>query len=328
MKLTRRAFVAGTAVSAAAATIVARPEILRAAEPLNVGYVPGNAVHWIQSVCIEKGFYTEVGFEAAVQVMQNSPQSIQMAITGAYQVATSQPETFVAAVMRGAENLGAVSAPMNRADWLLNGAKGITKLAEIKGKVIGVSSLRTSEVWLTTQLLEKHGLKKDDFSFIQAGTSPLKVTALLKGSIDAAVLFRPSADLAISQGLAALASYGELRAYPPIVYVLNKEWAAKGDAGKRVAQAISKGHRWMWDVNNKAESIAILAKYSKQQTSLLEAVYADYFVKSKLYSKDGALDLGGLSNALADMAEDGAVFTTAPPASKFVLSRDLGGLFA
>ncbi|MBI4273743.1 MAG: ABC transporter substrate-binding protein [Rhizobiales bacterium] len=322
MKLTRRAFVAGTT-----AALVARPAILKAAEPLNVGYVPGNSVHWIQSVCIEKGFYKEVGFEAQVQVMQNSPQSIQQAITGAYQVATSQPEPFVAAVMRGADKLGALSAPMNRADWLLNGKQGITKLSELKGKVIGVSSLRTSEVWLTTLLLEKHGLKKGEFDFIPAGVSPLKVTALLRGSIDAAVLFRPSADLATSQGLSVLASYEALRAYPAIIYVLNKDWAAKGEAGKRVAQAITKGHKWMWDPNNKAESLAVLSKFTKQPVSLLEAVYADYFVKQKIYSKDGVLDLAGLGNALADMAADGAVFTAAPPASKFVLSRDLGGMF-
>ena len=102
-----------------------------------------------------------------------------MLITGAYQISSTQPEAAVAAIERGAGKLAAISAPMNRADWVLAGAAGIKSLKDLKGKIIGVSSLRISEVWLTTQLLERAGLKKDDFSFIGVGTSPLKVTALV-----------------------------------------------------------------------------------------------------------------------------------------------------
>src|SRR5580698_1907245 len=158
-----------------------------------------------------------------------------------------------AAIARGASGLAAISAPMNRADWVLTGARGITRLQDLKGKTIGVSSLRISEVWLTTQLLQRAGLKPDEYSFITSGTSPLKITALQSGSIAAAVLFRPSADLAIKQGLADLARYSDLRDYPTVLYMVNKNWAAKDGAGKRASQAIQDGHRWLWDPQNKNE---------------------------------------------------------------------------
>ena len=248
MNLTRRTFVGA---AAAATTLIAKPAILFAAEPLVVGYVPGNAIHWIQSVCLEKGFYKEAGFDAKGATMQNSPQAMQSLISGGYQLATTQPEPLAAAWAHGAKNVAAIAAPMNAADWILSGKKGVNKLTDLKGQVIGVSSLRTSEVWLTTRLLEKAGLKKGEFNFIQSGVSPLKVAALLKGSIGAAVLFRPSADVAETQGLAGLAKYADLRAYPPILYCVNRDWAAKGNAGKRAAAAIKKGHEWMWDPNNK-----------------------------------------------------------------------------
>ncbi|HTK12602.1 MAG TPA: ABC transporter substrate-binding protein [Xanthobacteraceae bacterium] len=325
MNLTRRTFVGA---AAAATTLIAKPAILFAAEPLVVGYVPGNAIHWIQSVCLEKGFYKEAGFDAKGATMQNSPQAMQSLISGGYQLATTQPEPLAAAWAHGAKNVAAIAAPMNAADWILSGKKGVNKLTDLKGQVIGVSSLRTSEVWLTTRLLEKAGLKKGEFNFIQSGVSPLKVAALLKGSIGAAVLFRPSADVAETQGLAGLAKYADLRAYPPILYCVNRDWAAKGNAGKRAAAAIKKGHEWMWDPNNKKESIAILAKYTKLDTKLLEPVYNDYFVKTALYSKDGAIHLDGFTNALDDMAEDGSVFTKAPPAKDMVLPANLGGMIA
>jgi ABC-type nitrate/sulfonate/bicarbonate transport system substrate-binding protein len=181
-------------------------------------------------------------------------------------------------------------------------------------------------VWLTTQLLERAGLKKNEFSFIAVGTSPVK-SALQKGSIAAAVLFRPSADLALKEGAADLARYSDLRDYPTVLYMVDKERAAKGDAGKRAAKAIQDGHRWLWDAANRDAAIDILAKYTKRERAICAAVYEDYFVKEKAYSRTGEISLAGLTNLLDDVAEDGEIFKApAPPATKYVLDRSLGGL--
>jgi ABC-type nitrate/sulfonate/bicarbonate transport system substrate-binding protein len=320
-KWTRRAVLGATAVA------LARPSLLRAAEPLAFGCVPANSVHWIACAAVDQGFFKNVGFDAQVATIQSSPQSMQMLITGAYQISSTQPESAIAAIERGARSLAAISAPMNRADWVLAGAAGIKNIADLKGKLIGVSSLRISEVWLTTQLLERAGLKKDDVSFIAVGTSPLKITALEKGSIAAAVLFRPSADLALKEGFADLARYSDLRDYPTVLYMVDKGFAARGDAGKRAAQAIQDGHRWLWDPQNKDAAIAILAKYTKRDTAICTAVYDDYFVKEKTYSRTGAISLPGLKNLLDDVAADGDIKPPAPPPEKYVLDRSLGGLF-
>jgi len=325
MTLTRRAF---SASLGAAAVSLARPGVARASEPLVVGYVLANSIHWAQCVAIEKGYYRELGFDAQAAVIQSSPHSIQMAISGGFQIATSQPEPFVAAVERGASNLGAISAPMNSADWALVGASTVKTLADLKGQVIGVSSLRTSESWLTSKLLVAKGFKKGDVTFLQAGTSPAKVTALQKGAVSAAVLYQPTAELAIGQGLPLLARYGTMRSYPTVLYVVNKEWAAKGDAGKRVAQAIQRAHGWLWDPANKAEAIKILAEYTKRNETILNRVYQEYFVTGEIYGRKGEIELAGLRRALDDMAEDGEVFKTAPPAKKFVLDPSLGAILA
>jgi ABC-type nitrate/sulfonate/bicarbonate transport system substrate-binding protein len=327
MTVTRRAFAAGLAIAG-----VARPAILRAAEPLTVGYVPANAIHWGQSVAIEKGFYGEVGFAAEVAVMQSSPHAIQMAISGGFQVAASQPEPFVAAVQRGATMLGAISAPMNSADWGLVGASSVRSLADLKGQVIGVSSQRTSESSLTDRLLAAQGFAKGDVSYLQVGTSPAKIAALQKGAIGAAVLFEPCAEIAIRQGLPLLARYRTMRSCPPGLYVVNQTWATRGDAGRRVAHAIQHAHAWLWDPANKAEAIRILAKYAKigetTGDTVLAAVYREYFVTDRIYGRDGAIELAGLQRALDDMASEGEVFKVAPPARRFVLDPQLGAILA
>jgi hypothetical protein len=182
MTVTRRAF---SASLCAAALSVAGP----------AGVPAANSMHWVQCVAIEKGYYKELGFDAQAAVIQNSPHSIQMAITGRFQIATSQPEPFVAAVQRG-------------------------------------------------------------------------------------------------------------------------------------AQAIQRAHTWLWDPGNKTEAIKILAKYTKRADAILDRVYQEYFVTDKIYGRKGEIELAGLQRALDDMAQDGEVFKTAPPARKFVLDPSLGAILA
>ena len=320
MTLSRRTFATG------AGALVFAPSIGRAAEPLVIGAVPANAVHWVQCVAHEKGFYREVGFTSELQQIQSSPQSMQMAITGGYQIATSQPDTFLAAHSRGATQLAALASPTNHNDWVLVGAPDVKRLEDLQGKTIGLSSLRGSEAWATSRLLDEKGVKRDAYNYVVSGVSPAKVAALTRGAIGAAVLFEPSAEVALRQGLPALANYGGMRSYPTVVYVVNTDWARKGDAGKRAGAALKKAHAWMWDRANQKECEAILAKYTKRDASICETIYKRYFIDAELYSKTGAVDVEGMRTVIADMAEDGAVFTKAPDVRSVLLDPALGGL--
>jgi ABC-type nitrate/sulfonate/bicarbonate transport system substrate-binding protein len=291
-----------------------------------MGYVPANAIHWIGSVLIEKGFLKEQGFEATPAVFQSAPQAIQQLISGGYQVASAQPEPLVAAVERGAA-IGAFTAPANTPDWTLNAQPEIKSLADLKGKTIGISALNSSEVWLTNALLEKAGLRKGEVSYITSGTSPLKVTALEKGAIAAAILFQPTAELARRHGFPVIAKYAGLRKYPSILYSMSRDWAGKNEAGPRVSRAFTKGQEWLWDPDNKAEAIAILSKYTRREPEICMAIYQEYFITDKLYSKRGEIDMAGFTQALADMATDTDIIKgAAPPATKFVLEAKLGGI--
>ena len=109
--------------------------------------------------------------------------------------------------------------------------------------------------------------------------------------------------------------------------MVNRDWATKGDAGKRAAQAIQEAHRWLWDPQNRDAAIEILAKYTKRERPICAAVYDDYFVREKTYSRTGEISLPGLKNLLDDVAEDGDIFKPpTPPAAKYVLDKSLGGL--
>ena len=321
MQIDRRSVLGGMAAS------VAAPSIVRAAEPLVIGIVPGNAIHWVQLVAADVGMYQAEGFDASIQTIQSSPQSIQFAITGQYQIATAQPEVIAAAVEQGATQLAGMAAPTNSSDWVLVGNREVKTLQDLQGKIVGVSSLRTSEAWLTSALMQQKGFAKNSVRYQPAGTSPAKVSALETANIGAAVLFQPSAEVAIRMGFPILARFEGMRAYPTVLYNVNKEWAAKGDAGMRVSRAIQKAHAWLYDPANKKQAMEISAKYTKRDLPITETVYDAFFAKEKIYSRTGEISVEGLQNAINDMAEDGAVFKTAPKADKYLLDKKLGGLF-
>lgn len=325
MKITRRTFgLTGLAALSGAAL----PDVARASdERLILGVTLGNSIYWDIDVAIDKGFFRAEGFAPEILVPQSSPQAMQLLVTGSIHLAATQPEPLIAAIEKGATAVAAIAAPMNYADWSLSVRPDIEKLADLKGKVIGVSALKNSECSQTTQLLSKAGLKTGDYTFIVAGTSPSKITALEKGSISAAILFQPSGQLAETLGMKTLAYFSDLRPYPSILYGVGREWAAKNDAGQRMTRALRAAHEWLQKPDNKAEAITILQKATKRDAATAGKVYDIYFVDKKIYSPTGAIELSGLNRVIADIAAEGEILKAATPASKYLIAQESGGLW-
>ena len=96
--------------------------------------------------------------------------------------------------------------------------------------------------------------------------------------------------------------------------------------GKRLSRAIAKAQQWLHDPANKAEAIAIMRKYTKQNEEIAEQTYQLYFGPNGFYLKDGLVDLAGLKRLLTSMKEDGD-FTGAIEPEKYVIPRESGGLY-
>jgi len=76
------------------------------------------------------------------------------------------------------------------------------------------------------------------------------------------------------------------------------------------------------------EAIAILQKYIRHETAVMEAVYDLFIAKDKLYTADAAVDPAGVDAEVATMIEKGVL----PPATvmrprDYMLPRELGGLY-
>jgi hypothetical protein len=82
------------------------------------------------------------------------------------------------------------------------------------------------------------------------------------------------------------------------------------------------------DTANRTEAITILQKYTKHETSVVEAVYDLFIAKNKLYTADAAVDPAGVDAEVATMIEKGVLRPgTAMRPRDDRLPRDLGGLY-
>jgi ABC-type nitrate/sulfonate/bicarbonate transport system substrate-binding protein len=296
-------------------------------EKLVISYVPGNAIYWDIDIAIEKGFFKDEGFAPEVVIFQSSPQSIQLLIAGEVQLAGAQPEALLAAVVHGSKGFAVISSPAERADWFLVGRPEIKTLADLKGKFFGTGGLQLGENWWTFKALAKGGLAPADVSMLVVGTSAQKFAALQRGSIAFTVLFQPTAQVAVAEGMNVLYRFSDGEAFPSILYSVAATWAQQNDHGRRLARALKRAHEWLYDPANRDQAITILQKYTKREPSQLTPIYDLYVAKDAILSRDGAVIVADVDKVIAQMAENGAIpkGTIVSP-DRYLLAKELGGL--
>jgi hypothetical protein len=216
----------------------------------------------------------------------------------------------------------------DRPDWFLSVRPEIKSVADLKGKFVATAALQVGETWLTADWLSGQGLKPQDFGFLVVGTSALKFAALQRGSVAAAIMFQPLAMEAQLGGYSTIHRFLEGRPFPPVLYVVNRQWAAQKERGQRLSRAIVQAHKWLLDPANRSEAIAILQKYTKRETAVMEAVYDLFIAKDKLYTADAAVDSAGVDTEIATMIEKGVLPAgTVMRPQDYMLPRELGGLY-
>jgi hypothetical protein len=116
--------------------------------------------------------------------------------------------------------------------------------------------------------------------------------------------------------------------FPPVLYVVNRQWAAQKERGQRLSRAIVQAHKWLLDPANRSEAIAILQKYTKRETAVMEAVYDLFIAKDRLYTVESAVDPAGVDAEVATMIQKGVLPAgTAMLPCDYMLPHELGGLY-
>jgi NitT/TauT family transport system substrate-binding protein len=156
------------------------------AKTINVAYPsPSWNTSLPVSMAKEFGLFTAEGLEVQPVYVRGGPVVMAALLGGDADFAVIAGVTAVTSIQRGAD-IVIVGGHTAYIDQVLIGAKGVTGLSELKGKVVGVTGSGGVTEFATVEALARKGLLRDkDYTILYSGNSPARVNALENGLIQA-----------------------------------------------------------------------------------------------------------------------------------------------
>ena len=157
------------------------------AKTLNVAYPsPSWNTSLPVSMAKEFGLFAAEGLDVRPVYVRGGPVVMAALLGGDADFAVIAGVTAVTSIQRGAD-IVIVGGHTAYIDQVLVGARGVNKLSDLKGKVIGVTGSGGVTEFATVEALARKGLVRDrDYTLLYSGNSPARVNALENGLVQAA----------------------------------------------------------------------------------------------------------------------------------------------
>src|SRR5437016_6834960 len=157
------------------------------AKTINVAYPsPSWNTSLPVSMAKEFGLFAAEGLEVQPVYVRGGPVVMAALLGGDADFAVIAGVTAVTSIHRGAD-IVIVGGHTAYIDQVLIGAKGVNKLSDLKGKVVGVTGSGGVTEFATVEALARKGLLRDkDYTILYSGNSPARVNALENGLVQAA----------------------------------------------------------------------------------------------------------------------------------------------
>jgi ABC-type nitrate/sulfonate/bicarbonate transport system substrate-binding protein len=237
---------------------------------------------------------------------------------GSLDVITTNSEVVVLAQIRGADAIG-IAGFNNKASYSLMVQPEIQRIADLKGKTLGASALRTGEVVFMKALLRKYGLTESDYSLVVAGASRNRVTAMTTKQLDGTIMPPPDNFRLEDAGIKRLAEVNEaVPEYQFQFLAAMRSWAQSNqDATVRFLRAYLDSLHWLYDPANKPRAVAILQERMQLSEDYARRTYEQWIEQEKFFPLDGEAPANGLK-AMEDMlVETGEATTPLPSRDKY-----------
>src|ERR1700733_11115980 len=250
----------GSATSAAATTTQSSGPVT-----LRIAYNP-NPSNTPIVVAQKEGFFTQNGINAQLTASQDTA-ALALDVGKQFDLVNTTPPTLLQAVAQGyKEELIAsedTESSTNRDTYLI-GAKGITSLADLKGKVIGAPGLSGNLYESAVVALHKAGISKSQVKFLIV-PFPDMANDLKSGTIQAAVTIVPFNGQMLGEGGVDLGNPIESTVHPQPALALG--WAALDSWASANASVIQKFDK------SQQEALAWMKTHQAATVKLLETQF-------------------------------------------------------
>lgn len=265
--------------------------------------IPNLALNYLpHRIALARGYYREAGFDVEIEVMQSNAGLA--AIVGGDVAWGDYTGSAIRAAARGLP-VRLVECHGVRPFYHLALAPGLTAVAELDGKSVGIGAIGADTHVFGRDLIRKYGGDPDQVEYHALGASSVRYAALMTGRVGGAVLLPTEAILAHEDNLTVVGTAEDmpLSCDSGVVVTLNA-LGERPEEVRAVLRAVRQAVQFMQA--DRAESVRLLAEW--QQVEERQAGLAFDLAQVQLsFSLDKATGQRAVEGALAYSKEAGEV---------------------
>ncbi len=301
-------------------------EAAHAAEPITLRYgqnaaSAGSLSSLPLAVAERKGFFVREGINLVVVPIPGGTDRIVAALDqGEIDAGRNATPYLIQAVLKGSESVAIVAQTANPVYSLIVRPE-IKSYADLKGKVLGLSTPGDTITLATVRLLKAKGVGASDFQAKTIVGTGARFDCVKSGECAGVPMGQPEDLGAIKQGYPRLGYTYEAGA--DLIFnvdMTRRAWGEKNqDKLVRFVRAFSAAYEFINNAKNRGEVTNIIMEYLKLSEDIAREIFAPYLEPDKnVLPKRGELDLKAFNRVLALMAEAKVVPTPVPPAERFI----------
>ena len=281
------------------------PSPAAAATKVSFGQVSPTATIWPAVVATKKGFFAANGVEIDMVSIGVSP-GMQAVASGSLNIMHNTCNAPISFLEAGGTGVHISLVSMGIHPGVVFGKKGVKGAADLKGQVVGTSSIKSGSTVLLRRVLKARGLGPGDYDVVAGQGSAQIFQGLQAGALAAVWLVPPQSLSAIAGGFPVIGTFQEVAPkFPFVCFVTNDNWVTNNTA---VAQGFAKAWlaavAWLYDPANRAEAEKLLADELKLQPAIAAATYDELIAKSpNTFPRDGKVDIDVLRGMIDVMVE-------------------------
>ncbi|HEY7065152.1 MAG TPA: ABC transporter substrate-binding protein [Chloroflexota bacterium] len=211
------------------------------------------------AIAAQRGFFEDEALEVALEPALGTV-GIPAVVSGQWEF-TASAGSAQAAIVQGAP-LKIVMVAQERPAYGFFARPGITTIADLKGKQLGVNSLGSAAHIMANRVLAKHGLYPDqDFTWVALRTSTNLWPALLTGVVDASMISTADLHRPGKEGFVDLQLYKDpsVRNVSVGLITADRMLQEQSPVVQRMIRALIKALQFMQA--NKAATVPIMAQF-------------------------------------------------------------------
>jgi len=229
--------------------------------------------------------------------------------------------TFLVRAALAGSDAVAIAAEFNNPIYSLVARPEIGKIADLKGKLVGMADPAGSIAISMRKLLALHGVRESDIRVKTIEGTPARLNCLRRGECAAVPLGQPQDLVAQSEGYRVLGFSTE--AVPEFLYTVTaarRSWAAANkDTVTRYVRALAASFRIIRDPQRRDAVVKAIVDTTGVSPAIAERTLALYFEpERKVLPRQGEIDLAGMAQVLAFMGEAGQLKAPLPAPERFV----------